>query len=148
MSELVVENMSSSTGTLDTFLGTQNMLREFQKRAFLKNYFDSFLPTNDFGTSYFIPDLPFYPQAPLKTKENWSIHEESCEEAAILLNSYITNKESFTPEKMNDDIIAMNEFQIRNGIAEDKFSERYKKYFLRDLVNPDEMYNLLGKKYL
>jgi len=124
------------------------MLREFQKNQKIQRFYDSFLSSTDIPQNYTIPNLPFHPQAPLTTDENWSIHEESCEEAALLLNHYITNNIAFDPDKMNVDIIAMNDFQKTHGIAEDKYSERYKKYFLKDLTNPYEMYSLLGMDYL
>ena len=118
-------------------------MRSFQRNEKIRRFYESFIAHNDAPGFYAIPNLPFSPQAPLATEENWSIHEESCEEAAILLNHYITNKIPFTPEKMNTDIIAMNDFQLHHGIPEDKYSPRYKKYFLRDLTDPYEIYSLL-----
>lgn len=145
---LQIENIQSESGEIDSFRSIETMLREYQKDLSLKKFYESFIASYDIPSEYTIPDLPFHPQAPLLSKENWEIHEESCEEAGILLNHYITNGIVFSPEKMNADIIAMNEFQKNQWIPEDKYSKRYNKYFLRDLTNPEEMYDLLGKKYL
>lgn len=140
--------IASYSGELDSFRATSELLRVFQKNQERRNFYDSFLRTYDIPETYNIPGLPFYPQAPLLDKANWRINEESCEEAALLLNYYITNHITFDPEKMNADILSMNDFEVASGISQDKYSERYNTYFLRDLTDPYEMYDLLGKKYL
>ncbi len=144
----IINIRKSRTGVKDNFQYLAKNIREFQKLNEKREFFRSFLHGESGYETFIIRDLPFFAQAPLGTDENWSIHDESCEEAALLLNHYITQQIPFTAERMDRDIQVMNEYQKRNGISEDKYSKRFKKNFLRDLTDPNEMYNMLGKQYL
>lgn len=144
----IVNIRKSRTGTKDNFQYLAKNIREFQKLNEKKEFFRSFLHGESGYGTYIIRSLPFFAQAPLGTDENWSIHDESCEEAALLLNHYHTQKIPFTAEKMDSDIQVMNDYQRRIGISEDKYSKRFNKNFLRDLTDPNEMYDMLGKQYL
>jgi len=57
-------------------------------------------------------DVPFICQAPLQTQQNWTLHEESCEEAAVL-QTYLfeTNKTMSKPEA-NEEILKMISWEI------------------------------------
>lgn len=62
--------------------------------------------------SYSIANFPFQSQAPLA---NWDeLHDEACEEAAlILVNSYLTDQ-SLSAEKMDQEILKMVDWEIKN----------------------------------
>lgn len=56
-------------------------------------------------------DVPFICQAPLQTEENWKLHEESCEEAALLqVYLYETNK-IMSREEANIEVLKMINWQ-------------------------------------
>jgi len=60
-------------------------------------------------------DVPFVCQAPFETKENWTHHEESCEEAALLqAHYYIQGIINPTPEDSNNTILDMIDWQKKN----------------------------------
>jgi len=145
---LRIVSVGGQTNSQDVFWTISSPLRTWQNNEEKKKFYSSFLSSLDIRINYSIPNLPFYPQAPFATLENWEIHEESCEEAAILLNHYITQRIWFDAGKMNQDILAANDFELQNGIIADKYSSRYNKYYLRDLTNPSEMYGLLGQNFL
>ncbi|MEK7673338.1 MAG: C39 family peptidase [Patescibacteria group bacterium] len=67
-------------------------------------------------------EVPFICQAPLETVENWKLHEESCEEAALLqAYLYITGK-TMTKQEANEEILKMINWQEQN------FGEHYDIY--------------------
>lgn len=55
--------------------------------------------------------VPFICQAPLQTEENWTLHEESCEEAAVLQAYLYETKQTFTKQEANNEILKMIEWQ-------------------------------------
>jgi len=144
----IINIHKSKTALKDNFQNLAKNIREFQKLNEKREFFRSFLHGEGGYETFVIRDLPFFSQAPLGTDDNWSIHDESCEEAALLLNHYNTQSITFSAEKMDQDIQNMNTYEIKNWISVDKYSKRFKKNFLRDLTNPNEMYDLLWKQYL
>lgn len=59
-------------------------------------------------------DVPFICQAPLETEENWTKHEESCEEAAILQAYTYLKGGKISKEKANEVILDMIKWQKEN----------------------------------
>lgn len=51
--------------------------------------------------------VPFITQAPLETEENWKLHEESCEEAALLQAYLYETATTMTKEEANKEILKM-----------------------------------------
>jgi uncharacterized protein YvpB len=74
-------------------------------------------------------NVQFICQAPLQTVENWTYHEESCEEAALLMAyNYETNK-TVTKEEANNIILDMIEWEKEHfGAHEDLYAEGMKKF--------------------
>lgn len=83
-------------------------------------------------------DVQFICQAPLQTEENWELHEESCEEAA-LLQAYIYSKnQSITKEEANKEVLKMIDWQNKNlGGHFDLYTEKMKK-FAKGYYNLDD----------
>ena len=69
--------------------------------------------------------VPFVPQAPFA---NWDIHEQSCEEAAILIIHYYLTGKELTKEIADKEIINMTQFQIDHYGGE-------KDLYKQDFVN-------------
>jgi len=80
--------------------------------------------------------VPYTVQAPYA---NWTVHEESCEEAAALMYHYFLNGKNFPnniipPDKASAEMIAMKNWQKANYGVEpdlnlDKFGEFVKSYY-------------------
>lgn len=69
----------------------------------------------------FVLDVPFVPQAPFA---NWDIHNDSCEEAGILLAHYYYQGEDLTKEQADQELRDMIQYQMENfGGHEDIFTE-------------------------
>ncbi|MDD2871180.1 MAG: hypothetical protein PHS49_04270 [Candidatus Gracilibacteria bacterium] len=70
---------------------------------------------------YSIDNMDFVVQAPLKTKANWDIHNESCEEAALFLAHYNTNNLKFDINFADKEFLKMDFYQENYmGIIKDK----------------------------
>lgn len=77
--------------------------------------------------------VPFICQAPLRTEENWKLHEESCEEAALLQTFLYETNSEISREDANEKILDMIDWQINffgnhKDLYEDdmqKFAENY-----------------------
>ncbi len=59
-------------------------------------------------------EVQFICQAPLQTEENWTLHEESCEEAALLMTYQYETQQSSTKEEANEKILDMISWQEEN----------------------------------
>jgi uncharacterized protein YvpB len=59
-------------------------------------------------------EVPFVCQAPLETEANWVFHEESCEEAALLMAYLYETGETITKDEANTVILEMLEWQKTN----------------------------------
>lgn len=74
-------------------------------------------------------EVPFVCQSPLQTEENWTYHEESCEEAAVLqVHYYIQNITEPDVQTAHTTILDMIAWQ------EDNFGE-HKDIYANDLKN-------------
>jgi len=71
-----------------------------------------------------ILNVDFICQAPLETQENWKLHEESCEEAALLQAYLYETGQHMTKPEANNEILKMINWQIQKmGSHEDLFKE-------------------------
>jgi hypothetical protein len=63
--------------------------------------------------SYLIKNFPFQPQAPFA---NWDqLHDEACEEAAVILvKSWADDKLTISAQTMDDEILKMVDWEIKN----------------------------------
>ena len=59
-------------------------------------------------------EVQFICQAPLQTEANWVIHEESCEEAALLMAYLYETGQTTTKEEANEEILDMLDWQKTN----------------------------------
>ena len=88
-----------------------------------------FTPTNNHNNK--IKDnayinAQFICQAPLETVENWELHEESCEEAALLQAYTYETKQNYTKEESNQIILKMLKWQEDNfGDHHDIYAEEF-----------------------
>lgn len=74
-------------------------------------------------------DVPFICQAPLQTEENWTVHEESCEEAAVLQAYLYETNSSMSKEEANAEILKMIEWEKQNfGEHKDLYADDLKKF--------------------
>ena len=55
--------------------------------------------------------MPFICEAPLQTEENWKLHEESCEEAALLQTYLYETGQTMSKEEANIEILKMIQWQ-------------------------------------
>lgn len=70
-------------------------------------------------------EVPFVMQAPYA---NWDIHNDSCEEAGILLAHYYYLGQDLSKENANQEILAMIDYQVKqNGSQVDIFGEEMAK---------------------
>lgn len=71
----------------------------------------------------------FICQAPLQTVKNWELHEESCEEAALLQTYLYETGQTMTKEEANEEILAMIEWEkINFGAHEDIYADKIKEF--------------------
>ena len=76
------------------------------------------IPQNDqnqngsIPASYKITNVPFQPQAPFGTWDQ--LHDEACEEASVVIAKYYLEGKSLSPEEMNQEIIQMVDWEIKN----------------------------------
>lgn len=61
--------------------------------------------------TYTIANLKFVVQAPLKTKDNWNKHYESCEEASLFLAHYNSNNIYFDSSSANSEFEKLNFYE-------------------------------------
>lgn len=74
-------------------------------------------------------EVPFICQAPLETTENWELHEESCEEAAVLQAHNYINKTQLTKQQANEIILDMIAWQEAYfGSHKDLYAEEIKEF--------------------
>lgn len=74
-------------------------------------------------------EVPFICQAPLETNENWTHHEESCEEAALLMAYLYEQDKEITKEEANTEILNMIDWQIEKwGSHHDIYAQDLKKF--------------------
>lgn len=65
------------------------------------------------GSAY-LENVPFITQAPLETEDNWTLHEESCEEAAVLQAYLYETGQTMTKDEANEKILDMITWQTTN----------------------------------
>lgn len=84
-------------------------------------------------------DVQFICQAPLETEENWTLHEESCEEAALLqAYNYETNQTTTKPEA-NEKILDMIAWQEEHlGSHKDLYEDDMREFATGYLGISDE----------
>lgn len=86
-------------------------------------------PTTDEMPETFYLEVPFICQAPLETEKNWTLHEESCEEAAVLQAYLYETNRTLTKNLANDEILKMIDWEIKNlGSHHDLYSLELKKF--------------------
>lgn len=76
-------------------------------------------------------EVPFICQAPLQTEENWTLHEESCEEAATLQAYLYETGRTMTKPQANTEILNMIDWQKspKNfGAHHDLYANDMKKF--------------------
>ncbi len=75
--------------------------------------------------------VPFITQAPLETEANWKLHEESCEEAALLQAYLYETGQTITRPQANEKILDMIDWQKKNlGSHHDLYAEEIKKFIM------------------
>lgn len=84
--------------------------------------------------------VPFICQAPLRTEENWKLHEESCEEAALLQTFLYETNSEISREDANEKILDMIDWQIIFfGNHKDLYDDDMKKFAENYLIlSPDQ----------
>jgi hypothetical protein len=88
------------------------------------------LTTNTSSAEAYL-EVQFICQAPLQTEENWTLHEESCEEAALLQAYLYTVGEEMTREEANEKILDMIAWQEENmGGHHDLYSEEMGEFIM------------------
>jgi len=74
-------------------------------------------------------DVQFICQAPLQSTQNWELHEESCEEAALLQAYNYEKNQTVTKQEANKIILDMIDWQEKNfGGHFDLKSEKMKEF--------------------
>ncbi len=89
-------------------------------------------------------EVQFITQAPLQKEENWELHEESCEEAA-LLQAYLYETESkMTKDQANEEILRMIDKQMEIfGEHKDIYTEDMKKFAITYYKLKPEQFQVL-----
>lgn len=81
--------------------------------------------------THYIP-VNFICQAPLQTEKNWELHEESCEEAAVLQAYLYENNKAISKEQANEEILKMIDWQKRNfGTHKDLYADELKEFIIK-----------------
>jgi len=76
-------------------------------------------------------EVPFICQAPFETEENWKLHEESCEEAALLQAYLYETDTTMTKLEANEKILDMINWQETNmGGHHDLYSDKFVEFAL------------------
>ncbi len=105
-------------------------------------------PSADLPPSVLIK-VPFATQAPLS---NWdALHEESCEEASLILVEHYLNGKGITPQEMEDEIQKLVQWETDNGYTYDVTVDELKAiankvYGLKGTVITDVSINSLKKE--
>jgi len=74
-------------------------------------------------------EVQFICQAPLETEENWTSHEESCEEAALLQAYLYETGQTLTKQEAHNEILEMIAWQEENlGGHHDIYAEELKEF--------------------
>jgi len=74
-------------------------------------------------------EVDFICQAPLQTVENWVLHEESCEEAALLQAYLYETKTKMTKEEADKEILNMIKWQEKEiGEHKDLYAEEFSNF--------------------
>ena len=74
-------------------------------------------------------EVQFICQAPLQTVENWTHHEESCEEAALLQAYLYETGQTMTKEEANQEVLNMIELQNQIfGGHHDIYADKLKEF--------------------
>lgn len=102
-----------------SYLERKKIDRENVKTMELIKEEDVIVKKKDISVSPTIPnnaylEVQFICQAPLETEENWILHEESCEEAALLQAYLYETDQTMTKEEANEEILEMLEWQKTN----------------------------------
>jgi hypothetical protein len=86
-------------------------------------------------------EVQFICQAPLETEENWTYHEESCEEAALLQAYLYETGQTMTKQEANEEILKMIDWQNKNyGSQNDLYAEELKEFainYYEDISDSD-----------
>lgn len=76
-------------------------------------------------------EVQFICQAPLETEANWVYHEESCEEAAVLMAYNFRENQTVTKEEANEIILDMIKWQEENlGSHHDLYADELKNFII------------------
>ncbi len=79
-------------------------------------------------------EVPFYCQAPLETVENWTFHEESCEEAAVLQAFGYLIGEQYSKQEAHEIILDMISWQEEFfGSHKDLYADEMKTFISKYL---------------
>ncbi len=78
----------------------------------------------------FYLNVPFVCQAPLETETNWKLHEESCEEAAVLQAYQYETGKIMDKKTANEEILAMIAWQMKNFGAHKDLQDNDLKEFI------------------
>lgn len=108
----------------------KNTIEEVKKT--LQNFsFDSQnLPSKKLPETAYLK-VPFICQAPLQTETNWKLHEESCEEAALLQAYLYETGQNMSKEEANVTILQMIDWQKDNfGSHHDLYAKEMKKFIM------------------
>ena len=102
-----------------SYLERKKIDRENVKTMELIKEEDMIVEKKDISVGPTIPnkaylEVPFICQAPLETEANWVLHEESCEEAALLQAYLYETGQTMTKEEANEEILEMLEWQKTN----------------------------------
>ena len=93
---------------------------------------------NKIPEEYYL-EVPFICQAPLETEKNWTLHEESCEEAALLQAYLHETGKTMTKEEANKEILSMISWQKENlGGHHDLYAEEMVKFVVGFYDIPEE----------
>ena len=86
-------------------------------------------------------EVPFICQAPLQTEKNWTLHEESCEEAAILQAYLYETGSTMTKAEANIEILDMIDWQNENlGGHFDLYADELKSFIVQYYgINENEL---------
>jgi hypothetical protein len=80
----------------------------------------------------FLLSVPFVCQAPFA---NWNIHEESCEEIAILMNHCFIEGKSLTPDYADKELLVMRQWQKDHYGQEKDMTCQEAVQFIKDYYN-------------
>ena len=86
--------------------------------------------TNELPSSAYLK-VPFITQAPLETEANWRLHEESCEEAALLQAYLYETDKTMTKEEANQEILKMIDWEKEYfGKHKDLYAKDMQKFII------------------